>query len=164
MEPIVAADYANRFGWLQIAKVVDEFNGRFPPVAVYRAMVDGLYIMMWPRAPTPCMYGYRTGVNGIVINSLYDGATPYVNAITMRAGMSNLNLVTWQGIGHCVQDARTYDPLGVEACNEKVDKYLMDGQLPPDGFTCRNSLEILAEQEQLRAEHRARMAARATEL
>ena len=114
--------------------------------------------MMYPREPTPCMYGYRSGVKGIVINSLYDGATPYINAKTMRGGMSNTVLVTWQGVGHCVQSA-DYDQEGVRACLNQVTEYFTSHgkTLPVDGFTCRNTQAIIALEEEAREGHTRRL-------
>merc|ERR1712087_285903 len=115
-------DYANRYGVAQTASLTFGLLNKYSSLAVYGAVNDGPTYMMYPLEPTPCMYGYRSGVKGIVINSLYDGATPYVNAKTMRGGMSSTVLVTWQGIGHCVSGAN-YDEEGVAACNQQVTKY-----------------------------------------
>ena len=148
---INSLDYANRFSWLQTAQLTEFLGQKSPPFAVYKAINDGPKYMMYPREPTPCVYGFRSGVKGIVINSLYDGATPYINAKTMREGMSSTALVTWQGIGHCVESA-TYDTEGVAKCLRKVDTYFetRGATLPIDGFTCRNSKQIVSLEEQAR--------------
>ena len=143
---INSLDYANRFSWLQAAQLTEFLGQKYPPFAVYSAISDGPTYMMYPREPTPCVYGFRDGPKGIVINSLYDGATPYINAKTMREGMSSTVLVTWQGIGHCVNGYNDYDAEGVQACLRKVDEYFQThgATLPIDGFTCRNSRQIVA--------------------
>uniref|UniRef100_A0A7S3TM72 Peptidase S33 tripeptidyl aminopeptidase-like C-terminal domain-containing protein n=1 Tax=Emiliania huxleyi TaxID=2903 RepID=A0A7S3TM72_EMIHU len=153
---INSLDYANRFSWLQTAQLTEFLGQKYPPFAVYKAINDGPKYMMYPREPTPCVYGFRSGVKGIVINSLYDGATPYINAKTMREGMSSTALVTWQGIGHCVASA-TYDKEGVDKCLRKVDTYFKThgATLPIDGFTCRNSKQILSLEEQAHENYEA---------
>ena len=139
-------DYAHRFSWLQTAQLTEFLRQKYPDLAVYSAINDCPIYMMYPLEPTPCVYGFRSGIKGIVINSLYDGATRYVNAKTMREGMSSTVLVTWQGIGHCVNGYNDYDAKGVQACLRKVDEYFQThgATLPIDGFTCRNSRQIVA--------------------
>jgi len=158
-------DYFNRFTWTQVLQLTQSLLQKHPPAAVYAATINGPDYMMYPREPTPGMYGSRSGVKGIVINSLYDGATPYGNAKKMRAGLSNTVLVTWQGIGHCVSDA-DYDPEGVKACIDQVSTYFESGNgdpdnatLPIDGFTCRTSREIVTAESDARKDHGRRMLA-----
>lgn len=153
---INSMDYAGRFGWQNtLTKTVALLRGEYPPFAVHAAINNGPQLMMYPLQPTPCMYGYRAGVKGIIINSLYDGATPYVNAKTMRGGMSDTRLVTWQGVGHCVYSTVDYDPDGVAACLRHVDAYFKSGGevLPIDGSTCLESQHIRKSEESSRGEH-----------
>jgi len=163
-EAVNSLDYANRFSPSQVAQLTESLLQKYPPAAVFRATILAPSYMMYPREPTPCMYGHRSGVKGIVINSLYDGATPYVNAKRMRGGLSDSVLVTWQGVGHCVTTA-DYDPEGVKACLAQVDEYWKSGNgdpanpkivLPIDGFTCRNSREISKAEADARKEHTRR--------
>ena len=174
-EAVNSLDYANRFSPSHVALLTQSLLQKYPPAAVYRAawVSEAPSYMMYPREPTPCMYGHRSGVKGIVINSLYDGATPYVNAKRMRGGLSDSVLVTWQGIGHTVT-AADYDPEGVKACLAQVDEYWKSGNgdpsnpkitLPIDGFTCRNSREIVKAEADARKEHtRRKLAAGRDEL
>lgn len=79
-------------------------------------------------------------MEGIVIGSLNDCATPYVNTKWMRSAFPAASLMTWQGIGHCVTDAK-YDVEGISQCNEQIGNYLRDGDLPLDSFVCRNTFK-----------------------
>lgn len=98
---------------------------------------DQLASFSWAAKPAPAQFGWKENVPGVIVGSLYDCATPYVNTRWMRASFPGASLMTWQGIGHCVSTAK-YDPEGVKSCNAQMGRYMMTGVPPLDGFVCRS--------------------------
>lgn len=45
--------------------------------------------LVWPAKPTPPSYGWREGVEALVVGNLYDGATPMLGSKWMRNGTSD---------------------------------------------------------------------------
>lgn len=152
---IRAADYSNRFSRVAAEQLTNSLLTRYTPSAVAYALSKAGKNLIFPTEPTPNVYGYRSTVGGYVIGALYDDATPFVNARRMRESMPKTSLITWQGIGHGVGDASTYDPEGVAACNRLTALYWKDGTQPPDGYVCRNSARIQKDEEDARSAHKA---------
>eukprot|EP00928_Gymnodinium_smaydae_P080328 TRINITY_DN6404_c0_g1_i1.p1 TRINITY_DN6404_c0_g1~~TRINITY_DN6404_c0_g1_i1.p1 ORF type:complete len:722 (-),score=96.68 TRINITY_DN6404_c0_g1_i1:126-2222(-) len=139
-----AADYTNRFTIEGAMDTYRRLRREYHPLEVYFANAKaGFGLQTWPADAAPGMYGFRADVSPFIINSLYDMSTPYSNAKLMRQGFPSGVLVTWQGVGHCVKDA-DFDEAGVKSCIERQTKYLLTGELPPDGFTCHQTQYINA--------------------
>ena len=102
---------------------------------------NGASMLLWPGQPTPASFGHRAGVKALIVNSLYDRATPFPAAQRMRAAFPDGALMTWQGTGHCVK-ASKFDPEGTKSCIDRMASYLKDGTLPTDGFTCHQTRKI----------------------
>merc|ERR1719362_311611 len=139
-----ASDYVSRF---TVDGAMDSYRRlarKYKPVEVYLANAKaGFGLQTWPGEATPGVMGFRAGVRPVFVNALYDMSTPYTNAQFMRRGFPDGVLMTWQGVGHCV-DSADYDPSGVKSCNDRLFKYLVTGVQPPDGFTCRQTKYIEA--------------------
>jgi len=158
---INALDYSGRFGHIQTTKKLKGLLDQFLPFAVWKGMDTGGNLMMYPAEATPSMFGFRQDIKAVIINSLYDGATPFTNAKTMRAGFTSGVLMTWQGVGHIV-DTADYDPEGVAACMHQVQMFVLSkgDYMPKDGYVCRNSQPLKLEQEEMRRVHTASMLAK----
>ena len=63
------------------------------------------------------------------------------NTVWMRSAFPGSSLLTWQGVGHCVSSA-DYDPEGVKRCTRKMAHYMITGERPIDGDTCRQTQRI----------------------
>ena len=157
---IRAQDYASRFSVHAAVQIYKNLAHEYAAdgIAVSRAMLKAGNLLTWPTEPNPATYGARADVKGIILSSLYDGATPYVNSKRMRDTLPSTSLVTWQGVGHCVGNA-DYDPEGVKRCMDQVAKYFIEDELPIDGFTCRNSEKIVEEEHLHRQHHDAKVRA-----
>ncbi|MFB7336187.1 alpha/beta hydrolase [Streptomyces adustus] len=67
----------------------------------------------------------------LLVNNVYDPATPYRAAQAMATQLADARLLTVQGYGHTVL-------LNPSTCAKNHEsRYLVDGVLPPAGATCR---------------------------
>ena len=66
----------------------------------------------------------------LVIGNKHDPATPYKGAQDLTKTLGNAELLTWDGEGH------TSYLQGSSCIDDYVDKYLVDGTLPPPNKTC----------------------------
>jgi len=145
LHAIRAADYTSRFSVAGAQRIYEGVLRDYGPWATASANDHGVPLLVFPSEPQPATYGDRAGVKAVIISSLYDVATPYVNAKAMRASLPASVLVTWQGVGHCVsRDGNDYDNEAQQACLDKIDEYLLYDRLPLDGHLCMNSAKIRA--------------------
>lgn len=103
-------------------------------------MKAGYGLMSWAPLPTPAQLGSRPGIRMLVVNDLFDRSTPYSSAKQMREVFPSAHLMTWQGTGHMVSYAAdSYDPEGVESCVERINDFMLNDVMPPEGFTCHQT-------------------------
>ncbi|EOD13261.1 hypothetical protein EMIHUDRAFT_119932 [Emiliania huxleyi CCMP1516] len=137
-----ALDYEGRYSIAGAMDLYQSLVRNYGPVEVGVANENGFDLLTWPAKPTPPVFGWRAGVRALVVNSLYDGSTPYLDARWMRASLPDATILTWQGVGHCVASA-DYDQEGVRACLDKMSRYMRTGELPVDGDVCRTSNAVV---------------------
>eukprot|EP00438_Fugacium_kawagutii_P016141 Skav207697 [mRNA] locus=scaffold3057:214737:215585:- [translate_table: standard] len=134
-----AMDYAGRYTPTDGVQFYREVKEKFHGVEVYFANIKaGFGLLTWPGEPTPVMLGSRAGVEALIVNPLYDRATPHYCAKLMRAAFPDGVLMTWQGIGHAINPS-FWDSEGFSSCLAAMRNYLLTGLLPPDGFTCHQT-------------------------
>ncbi|MDO5721348.1 MAG: alpha/beta hydrolase [Actinomycetaceae bacterium] len=69
----------------------------------------------------------------LVVGTRHDPATPYVWAQALAQQLESATLLTWEGWDHCA-----YSSAESGSCvREAIDDYLLDGDLPEDGFVCQ---------------------------
>ena len=135
-----AMDYAGRYTPAGAMLFFHELKPKFHGVELYFANIKaGFGLLTWPGEPTPVMFGSRAGVQALIVNSLYDRTTPHYCAKLMRAAFPDGVLMTWQGIGHGINLA-FWDRSGYLSCLEASGAYILTGILPPDGFTCHQTM------------------------
>lgn len=152
-------DYEGRYSIAGAMDLYHQLKRNYGPIEVAVANLNGFDMLTWPAKPVPPNFGWRAGVRALVVNSLYDGSTPYLDARWMRFSLPDATFLTWQGVGHCVGSA-DYDQEGVQACLKKMRHYMKTGELPVDGDVCRNSHKVvqLAHVRQREREIKARAA------
>jgi len=99
----------------------------------------------WRVQPTPVAPIGSATVAPVVVGNLYDQATSYVLSQRMAAAFPESSIITYQGVGHCLEypDAPTnIDPLGTGECHELIVAYLRTGVRPLNGHTCRMQTPI----------------------
>ena len=70
----------------------------------------------------------------LLINTRYDPATPYRNAVKVRRLLRNSALLTVDGVGH--------GGLAVSSCAQQVTaRYLLTGATPAAGKVCRQDFQ-----------------------
>lgn len=111
-------------------------------------------LFSWPvtARPTPPLGSSDTPI--LVIGNLFDGMTGYNWAQQMRQNFPKSSLLTWQGYGHCfgVHDPATItdamsglrkgqytQEVAKVLCQRLVFDYLLTGELPRDGHTCKTA-------------------------
>jgi pimeloyl-ACP methyl ester carboxylesterase len=82
------------------------------------------------RSPIPLATAPSTPQKVLVIGNLHDPATPYQGAKDLTRILGNAELLTWDGEGH------TSYLQGSSCIDGYVNKYLIDGTLPPRNTTC----------------------------
>lgn len=117
------------YDWLIAAEVSEYDNGYFGPIWTWQSSIclswqgsqDSRYagpFYTWTRKPV------------LVINTLYDPATPYHGALVVDQLMLRSRLLTIDGWGHT--------SLFLSSCATDVAaKYLLSGKLPKRGAVCR---------------------------
>ena len=66
----------------------------------------------------------------LVIGTTNDPATPYADAISLSEQMSSAHLVTFEGEGHTAYNR------GNSCIDDIVDRYFLDGAIPPADIAC----------------------------
>ncbi len=88
---------------------------------------------VWPARDADRYTGswrLRTDRGALVLNTRWDPATPHRNAVRMARLLPGSRLVTVEGWGHTARDTRS-------PCAQAIlERYLVDGVLPPRGTTC----------------------------
>jgi len=67
----------------------------------------------------------------LVIGTTNDPATPYADAISLSQQMSSAHLVTFEGEGHTAYNR------GNACIDDIVDRYFLDGDIPPADVVCK---------------------------
>ena len=67
----------------------------------------------------------------LVIGTTGDPATPYPWATALAEQLDSGRLLTWEGNGHTA-----YGRAG-DCVTDAVDRYLLTGELPQEGLTCK---------------------------
>jgi TAP-like protein len=87
----------------------------------------------WPGVDTDRFTGpftRRTANPILLINNIYDPATPYQGAVTTAKLLPGSRLLTLDGWGHTA--------MFLSGCiDHNRDRYLLTGVLPPKGTVCR---------------------------
>ncbi|WP_431961090.1 alpha/beta hydrolase [Actinacidiphila sp. bgisy160] len=116
----------------QTRAALPEFRRAAPQFGVYYA---GFLPMCthWPARPTQVPHRVTARGAGpiLVIGTTRDPATPYDQARALAAQLSSGRLLTWDGDGH------TAYRRGSRCVDAAVDRYLLNGRLPPVGTVCR---------------------------
>lgn len=99
----------------------------------------------WQVQPKPVAPIGSVDVAPLVVGNLYDQATSYILSQHMAASFPRSSLITYQGLGHCLDqptDPLNLDPSGTGECTKLVKSYLRTGALPPKGHTCAMDVPI----------------------
>jgi pimeloyl-ACP methyl ester carboxylesterase len=84
----------------------------------------------WPAKRDPYPTGKANGAPPIVVvGTINDPATPYVQTGRLANMLGNATVVTWQGQGHTAYPQTT-------CIRATIDAYLIDLSVPPPGTTC----------------------------
>jgi pimeloyl-ACP methyl ester carboxylesterase len=139
--------YANINDVYNVVECNDSKPG--PPDAVARATLRGWYAryplfavpfvsqllvcQQWQadRTVPPLPSAPDAAHTVLVIGNLHDPATPYQGAKDLTRTLGNARLLTWDGEGH------TSYLEGSSCIDDYVDRYLVQGALPPPRTTCR---------------------------
>lgn len=115
----------------QMARHQEELNEVSPTFGPYLGYGDAA-CQGWPADPEdePRPIDAAGAAPVLVVGTTHDPATPYAWSRALVEQLDNARLLTYDSYGHtaytsgnrCVQDA--------------VDRYLLDGELPPEGTTC----------------------------
>ena len=94
-------------------------------------LVSGLTCAAWPAPQQPLtpLEGYA-GPPMLILGTTNDPATPYENSVALARRLPGSALLTYQGDGHTVYTN------GVPCVDDAVNRYLLDGTLPPPNTTC----------------------------
>ncbi|MDD7932584.1 alpha/beta hydrolase [Actinomycetospora straminea] len=94
-------------------------------------LVSGLTCADWPAPQQPLtpIEGY-TGPPMLILGTTNDPATPYQNSVALRDRLPGSVLLTYRGDGHTVYTN------GVPCIDDAVNRYLLEGTLPPPDTTC----------------------------
>lgn len=94
-----------------------------------------------PGAP----FGSPT-VRALVVGNLYDPSTGYSWSQEMHKAFPAGSMMTWQGVGHLItghgDKTQLNDPVGFNNCTRKIQHYLLTGELPMNGYVCRNKMKL----------------------
>jgi pimeloyl-ACP methyl ester carboxylesterase len=118
-----------------IRATVTSWVQRFPMFGLFSAgsSFGGLFqCQAWQpkRTIPPLPTAPATAHTILVIGNRHDPATPYKGAQDLAKTLGNAELLTWNGEGH------TSYLQGSSCIDRYVDKYLVDGTLPPKDTTC----------------------------
>jgi pimeloyl-ACP methyl ester carboxylesterase len=118
-----------RVGRLRDHKVAPYFGSRWANL--------GLVCTSWQGRSTERYTGpwtARTAQPVLLINTRYDPATPYPNAVRVRRLLPNSALLTVDGVGH--------GGLAVSSCAQEVTaRYLLTGATPAPGTVCAQDFQ-----------------------
>jgi len=142
-DAVRANDYASRFTVDRAFQIYDNLATEYQTsgIAVAFANSKSLALLTMPIEPANVVVGARACVKVLVASTAYDMATPVTQAMKVREALPDASFMLWQGVGHTIQGA-SYDPDGVAQCNIRKEKFWLTGELPVDGFTCRNSKKL----------------------
>ena len=102
-------------------------------------------VATWRALPTPVAPFGSASVAPLVLGNLFDQATSYYRSQTMAAAFPRSSMLTYQGVGHCLDlptDPANTDRIGTGECTELVIEYLRTGVLPVNGYTCRQQRPV----------------------
>ncbi|MHC1561881.1 alpha/beta hydrolase [Actinomycetospora sp. C-140] len=94
-------------------------------------LVSGLTCADWPAPQEPLtpLENYA-GPPMLILGTTNDPATPYQNSVALAGRLPGSALLTYRGDGHTVYTN------GVPCVDDAVNRYLVDGTLPPPNTTC----------------------------
>jgi pimeloyl-ACP methyl ester carboxylesterase len=102
------------------------------PTLGYYFAYGGINCADWPyrnvRTPAPVEYNGEAPI--VVIGTTGDPATPVEWASSLRKQLGNASLMTWEGEGHTAYGRAN------SCLEDKVDSYLVSGQVPADNTVC----------------------------
>jgi len=102
------------------------------PTLGYFFAYGGINCADWPyknvRTPAPAQYTGESPI--VVIGTTGDPATPVELASSLRKQLGNSSLLTWKGEGHTAYGRAN------SCLEDKVDSYLVSGQVPADNTVC----------------------------
>jgi hypothetical protein len=102
------------------------------PTLGYFFAYGGINCADWPytnvRTPAPVQYTGESPI--VVIGTTGDPATPVEWASSLRKQLGNSSLLTWKGEGHTAYGRAN------SCLEDKVDSYLVSGQVPADNTVC----------------------------
>jgi pimeloyl-ACP methyl ester carboxylesterase len=106
-----------------------QWRARYPLFGA--ALATGLLsCAVWPAKRDPYPVGKADGAPPIVVvGTINDPATPYVQTAKLATMLGNSTVVTWQGQGHTAYPQTT-------CIRSAIDAYLTDLTVPPAGTTC----------------------------
>lgn len=121
----------NAYKWPRYARKADQQGRGFGSLWTYRS----LPCATWPVSDPDRYAGPwdRDTANPILLvgNSQGDPATPYSDARSTTKLLANARLLTLDSFGHTATG-------GLSRCiDRRVNRYLIDGKLPPEGTTCQ---------------------------
>jgi pimeloyl-ACP methyl ester carboxylesterase len=112
-------------------RATDQDIAKFGPIAQTWSW-NSLPCATWPVKDAAQYRGpwdAHTAAPVLVVNNLFDPATPYETAVTMTEQLGDARLLTVTGYGHV--------SYGSSSCSRAaIDRYLVGGTLPPEGSVC----------------------------
>ena len=99
----------------------------------------------WRVQPAPVAPFGSARVAPLVLANLYDQATGYQMSQRMAAAFPDSSLLSYQGVGHCLDSPAAptnIDPVGTGECFDAVQEYLRTGVKPLNGYTCSMQVPI----------------------
>ena len=98
---------------------------------------DSLVCATWPvkdEAQYKGPWDNETSAPILVVNNLFDPATPYETAVSLSHELDDARLLTVTGYGHV--------SYGQSTCSRNaIDRYLIEGALPPEGSICDSDIK-----------------------
>jgi pimeloyl-ACP methyl ester carboxylesterase len=95
------------------------------PCATWPVKDDAQYKGPWDK---------HTSATILVVNNLFDPATPYETAVSLSQQLDEARLLTVAGYGHV--------SYGQSTCSRSaIDQYLIAGTLPPEGSICDSDIK-----------------------
>lgn len=113
-----------------IRSTADAWTKAYPMFGLWAAQSLFSCQVWQPRRTVPELPTARTPNTLLVVGNLNDPATPYQGAKDLAKTLGNAEVLTWDGEGH------TSYLQGSDCIDGHVEKYLIDGTLPPAGTTC----------------------------
>jgi pimeloyl-ACP methyl ester carboxylesterase len=98
---------------------------------------DSLPCATWPvkdDAQYTGPWNNHTSAPILVVNNLFDPATPYETAVTLSQELDEARLLTVAGYGHVSYGQST-------CARNAIDQYLIAGTLPPEGSVCDSDIK-----------------------